>query len=403
MNLFYFRVAIFYNMINMTIGIDIRALISRQLTGVGIYTWEILNHLFALDQKNKYKLFYNSARGLSSKVKEQFSSYQNVKLFSFKYPNKLLNASLFFLNSPKIDKMIGGCDLFWFPNLNFWSISKNCRSIITVHDLSFKRIPWAYSEKRRLWHKLVKPQDKLRRADKIIAVSENTKNDLIDIYGLAEDKVGVVHPGVEIRNPTCLCEAEASLRRRQVSEIRNPNFELPERFILFLGTLEPRKNVEGVIQAFEKVNQKDLHLVIAGGQGWLYQKIYRMARRSKNKDRIVFLDYINPEERWVLYQKAQLLVWPSFYEGFGFPPLEAMSQGCPVITSANSSLPEVVGEASFLVDPYNIEEISQAINIVLNDSQLRQRLIEKGYEQVKKFSWQDSAKKILKLFEEPNP
>ena len=156
--------------------------------------------------------------------------------------------------------------------------------------------------------------------------------------------------------------------------------------------------MEGVIQAFEKVSQEDLHLVIAGGKGWLYKKIYRLFCQSSVKDRIIFLDYVKPEERWQLYEKAQALIWPSFYEGFGFPPLEAMSLGCPVITSVNSSLPEVVGEAALLVDPYNIQEIAAAINQLLIDEKLRQNLISKGYEQVKKYSWENSAQKMLEAF-----
>jgi len=366
----------------MVIAIDIRTFVTSQLTGVGIYAWEILNHLFRQDKQNQYKLFYNQTFGRKIKPVQDLANYPNVTLHYHHYPNKLLNFSLKYFHRPCLDELIEGCDIFWFPNLNFWQVSNQCKVILTVHDLSFNRIPWAYSAKMRLWHKLVKPREKFNQVDNIIAVSENTKNDLIDLYHLAAEKIKVVYPGVGLRPKT------EDLKR----------INLPKKFILYLGTLEPRKNVEGVILALEKISQQDLYLVIAGGQGWLYQKIYKLARQSKVGSRIIFLNYVSPADRFGLYQKAQMLVWPSFYEGFGFPPLEAMSVGCPVITSSNSSLSEVVGEAALLVDPYNINEIAEAINQLLSNSQLRQNLVDKGYEQIKKYSWKESARKMIDLF-----
>ncbi|MBU1037357.1 glycosyltransferase family 4 protein [Patescibacteria group bacterium] len=370
----------------MTIAIDIRALLSSQLTGVGVYLYEILKQLFNLDQKNNYKLFLNSLSGPLPKIISEFKSYPNVKVYSFNYPNKLLNLSLIFVSRPALDKMIGGCDLFWFPNLNFWQVTKNCKTVISIHDLSFQRIPWAYSAKMRWWHKAVKPKVKLEQADKILTVSRNSKRDLQEVYDLPVEKIEVIYPGIEENPP-----------------FNQQNFEkkykLPKEYILYLGTLEPRKNVEGVIQAFEKINKRDIYLIIAGGKGWLYRRIYKTVQKSKAKNRIIFLDYVNSNDRWQLYYGAKLLLWPSFYEGFGFPVVEAMSCGCPVITSANSSLPEVTEGAAFLVDPYNIQEITSAVNYLLNDEKLRQQLIAQGLRQAKKFNWQETAKKVLQTFE----
>ena len=367
----------------MQIGIDIRPLISREPTGVGFYTYNTLKSLFKVDHNNQYKLFFNSAKDKPSNLVNKLTDFPNVTLHSFRRPNKFFNACLTYFKKPNLDQMIGGCDIFWFPNLNFWQVSKNCKTIITVHDLSFKRIPWAYSKKMRLWHNIIKPQDKLSKADKIISVSQNTKDDLINLYNIPENKIDVVYPGVT----------------RPTSDVQRPTLKFPQKYILYLGTLEPRKNVEGVIKAFEKLNQSDLHLVIAGQKGWLYKNIYKKVKSLELKDKIIFLDYVNQDDRFNLYKNTQLFVWPSFYEGFGFPPLEAMSVGYPVITSSNSSLPEVVGKASLLVDPYNVNEISQALSQILSDDQLRQDLINKGYDQVKKYNWEISAEKILKLFE----
>ena len=372
----------------MKVGIDIRVFIASRLTGVGIYAWEILKHLFEHDQENQYKLFYSSARFSRIKALTEFEKYENVRLYNYRVSNKFLNFSWKFFNKPKIDKLVGGCDVFWFPNLNFWSVSQVCKLVVTVHDLSFERIPWAYSGKMRWWHKAVNPKKKLLSADKIIAVSENTKRDIIDLYNIAGDKIEVVYSGVG--------NSEFGIRNSELG-IRN-KYDLPDKFILYLGTLEPRKNVEGVIQAFELLDKPEYHLIIAGGKGWLYKKIYQLVSQSKFKNNIRLINYIQPDDRFGLYQSASLFVWPSFYEGFGFPPLEAMSQGCPVITSANSSLPEVVQDSAILVDPYNIKEISQAMKTVLEDQSLRAKLVERGYNQVKKYNWHRSAERMLEVF-----
>ncbi|MCX6785552.1 MAG: glycosyltransferase family 1 protein [Candidatus Komeilibacteria bacterium] len=372
----------------MKIGVDLRAVSGKQLTGVGTYTLAVLEELLRQDKQNHYKLFCNSLADLPQAVLDRFKN-SNAEIYSFHYPSKLFNGALTFFRRPCLDKLIKGADLFWFPNLSFWSVSQSCRTIVTVHDLSFKKIPWAYSAKMRLWHQLVKPRQKLASAAKIIAVSNNTKRDLMDLYNLPKEKIEAVYPG--------LPEAEQSSANFQA--IKN-KYNLPEKFILYLGTLEPRKNIEGIIAAYELLNRPDVDLVIAGGKGWLYRQIYRLAAKSPLKKQIHFINYIQPEDRFSLYRLAAALVWPSFYEGFGLPPLEAMASGVPVITSANSSLPEVVGQAALLVDPYNIAEIKEAMNQAINNPLLRAALIKKGQEQVKKYSWQQTAKQMLKIFEQ---
>lgn len=371
----------------MEIGIDLRVLLKRPLTGVGLYTAGLVAELLKSDQHNFYKLFLSGAN-VPAEIFDRFRNFANAKLYLKACPNKFLNGSLAFFKRPRLDKLMGGCQIFWFPNLNFWSTSPDCQTVVTVHDLSFERIKWAYSAKMRLWHALIQPKEKLTSAAKIIAVSQATKKDLTEIYGLAEDKIEVVYPGIEPVVPTA--EKIQSVREK---------YHLPEKFILFLGTLEPRKNVEGVIRAFESLKLSEHHLVIAGGRGWLCRRISRLVNCSLLKEKIRLIDYVLPEDRWSLYCLSALLVWPSFYEGFGFPPLEAMSQGCPVITSANSSLPEATLGAALLADPYNIKEISLAMKMILEDNHLRQKLINQGYQVVQNYSWQSSAKKMLDIFE----
>ena len=370
----------------MIIAVDLRALLDDKLTGVGIYAWECLRHLLELDRENTYKLFYNSFKPVKTGRLEELKKHSNVQVFRFNYPSKLFNLSLSLLNRPFLDKLIGGCDLFWLPNLNFFSLSSDCKLAVTVHDLSYRKIPWAFSGKMSWWHKLVKPAKLLERADKVIAVSNSTKRDLIELYNLSESKVEAIYSGIDCHQAG---QDEEEIRKK---------YSLPEKFILFLGTLEPRKNVEGIIEAFEQINDSGYSLVIGGGQGWLYRKIYRQAFKSKKKDLIKFIGYVEPSDRHSLYRLASLFIWPSFYEGFGFPPLEAMSAGCPVITSPNSSLPEVTGGAALMVDPYNIREMALAMEEVLRDNSLREKLINQGYGQVKKFEWRKTAKELLEVF-----
>lgn len=370
----------------MKIGIDIRTFITSQITGVGVYTWEVLNYLFQLDQQNQYNLFYNQLSGKFLKPLQDFRNFSNVSLYYYHWPNKIFNFSLKYFHRPYLDKLMGGVDIIWFPNLNFWQVSQQTKVVVTVHDLSFIRLPWAYNFKMRWWHKFVKARKKLQTADKIIAVSHNTKKDLIDIFNLSPEKIEVVYSGIS-----------SSLVAKDPETVKL-KYHLPDKFILFLGTLEPRKNIEGVIQAFKLINQPEFELVIAGRPGWLYKNIYHLVEQLSLKGKVHFIGYIDPVDRFSFYQLAALLVWPSFYEGFGFPPLEAMKMGCPVITSANSSLPEVVAEAALLVDPYNIKEIALAIKQLLANQELRHQLIVKGFENVKRFNWQQSAEKMMEIF-----
>ncbi len=377
----------------MKIGVDLQVLASPRLTGVGRYTLAVLDHLLAVDKANHYRLFYNASflrQSQRQKIINRYRQYPRAQCYFKRWPNKLLNGSLTFFNRPYLDKLMGGVDLFWLPSLHFWSISQKCPTVVTVHDLSFLKLPWAYSYKMRLWHKAIKPKRKLEQAKKIIAVSKSTKQDLIDLYQLPAEKIVVIYSGIS------KFSGQPSLNRVSTAAL------VKKKFILYLGTLEPRKNLTGLIAAYELLNKPEYDLVIAGSRGWLYQEIFALARQSKFKQQIKFIDYPEDELAGELYRQASVLVWPSFYEGFGLPPLEAMAAGCPVITSANSSLPEVAGPAAVLVNPYNIKEIAQSMRLVLDDANLRQSLINKGYEQVKKFSWQQSAEKMLEIFETVN-
>ncbi len=384
----------------MQIGIDIRALMDAQYSGVPEYTLNLVKEILKLANQNYYKLFYNSGRDVSQQIPKFVG--ENVETVSTRYPNKIFNFVMQkTLHQPKIDQLLG-VSLFFMPNIGFISLSNGCRKIITIHDLSFLRYHEFFSSKRQLWHKIINARKLLRDADIIVAVSENTKQDVVELCDVNPNKVKVIYSGIghqyhQIKN------AQAQNFAFQDFALVQKKYNLPNKYILYLGTLEPRKNVEGVIQAYDKLRMKNKglaegKLIIAGGKGWKSKNIFRVWQESKYKDDIQFLGYIDSVDKVYLYNLAALFIFPSFYEGFGFPPLEAMACGTPVVISFASSLPEVAGEAAIMADPYNITDIANAMEQVLTNQGLQNDLIKKGLAQARRFSWDKTAKEYLEVF-----
>jgi len=378
----------------MKIGLDIRCLMDEHYSGVSKYAANLLSAILEQDQENEYYLFYNSWRDLSARL--AVWQRPNAKVIGSHYPNKIFNYFLQKLfGRPRVDKILGGVDIFFSPHFNFTSLSSGVRKIITVHDLSFLRYPQFFSGRQNFWHYALGVKRALRKADQIVAVSENTKNDIIELVGVAPEKISVIYSGNNLFPPAVSAPVIS-----QFLEAKN----IPGRFILYLGTIEPRKNISGLIQAFNQLKAKDqfidLKLVLAGAEGWKNKSIYKEREASFYKKDIIFLGYISEQETEILYSRAQAFVYPSYYEGFGFPPLEAMAHDLPVVCSNVSSLPEVVGEAAILINPFKPEEITSALEIILTDEKARQDLIEKGRERAKMFSWNKAAQEYLKLFKE---
>ena len=373
----------------MIIGIDIRVLGSGTKSGVEEYTENLLAHMLPLDKKIKFKLFHSSLR--NDLKKYDWMDLPNVEVFSFRFPNKLLFSSSRLFNSPRVDKLIGGADVFFSPHFLLASLSPDCRRVTTFHDLSYIRFREFFSWLRNFWHKFqIRPSGWHNLSDKIIAVSQSTKKDLIERYNFSSDKTKVIYSGIS-----------KSIFRPQENELelfRKEN-KLPNDFMLFVGKLEPRKNISGLIRSFNLLKGscefKNLNLVIVGSPGWLYKNIYHEAEKSPYKNNIIFKNYIKDEDRKFYYSLASLFAYPSFFEGFGFPPLEAMACGTPVVTSFSSSLPEVVGDGGILVDPYNVVDISETIKSILMDSSLKERLTKNGLKRVDNFSWEKSARETL--------
>lgn len=374
----------------MKIGFDARCLEEERISGVGEYALELLKNILEADKKNKYVVFSNSFKQKGGKHLDWIEKYPNAELKKFSYPNKILNLFFWYLRRPKIDKMIGGVDVFFAPNINFLSIGKNCPLVITFHDLSFERYPGFFGRKTRLWHEyFVNPGRIAKNAGGIVAVSESTKRDIEEIYKTSPQKTKVVYHGV-------------GGDFRQIDR-DDPNlvgiqkkYNLPHKFILYLGNVEPRKNIKSMIAAHKDLISKNpelekYKLVFAGN-------ISPLCRDAVQKEKIIICNYVERADRPLIYNLASLFVYPSFFEGFGLPVLEAMACGTPVVTSHNSSIPEVAEKAAILVDPNRPQEITQAMKSALTDKKLYDKMSERGLKQAKKFSWKKCASESMPAF-----
>lgn len=381
----------------MRIGIDVRCLADGKRTGVEEYTLALLEKLFAQNANDEHVLFFNAwSKPVPEVITHFVERYPHVTLRAFRFPNKLLNVLLWYLSFPKIDRLVGGTDIFFLPNLNFCAVSKKSKLVVTAHDLSFELFPETFSLKQRLWHFCINFRRLLRRADAVIAVSQSTKNDLVG-YGVSEKKITVIHNGLGSQF------AVMSRNNPELISVKE-KYSLPYRYILYLGTFEPRKNILSIIRAYEAMRASlgeqgaKYALVLAGTRGWKCEEMFSAIESSPYREHILLPGFIDDCDKGALYNLASIFVYPSLYEGFGFPPLEAMASGVPVITSHSSSLPEIVGSAGILIDPYQPEELFLALCSLVQDQELRETLRSDGLIRVKEFSWEKTAKATGTLF-----
>lgn len=374
--------------------IDARPLLEKTPGGVSLFTRTVIEGL--AERAHKPFVVFSNAAKISA---PSFPRHHALVEHRTRIPNKLLNLSIAAFGYPTLDARIAPDrpHTVFAPNINFTSLKPSTRLILTVHDLTFELFPEFYSLKSRAWHRLVNPRKLCARADMIIAVSKNTRADLIEIYRVPEEKIAVIYPGI---GGAYVKQKNGGDEMRAGNEgYLHPSFNLPLPYILYLGPLEPRKNVLGLIRAFEMIadSHHEMKLVIAGAEGYGAERIRTAARASSAASRIIYRGLVADEEKWTLLRHASLFVYPSFYEGFGFPPLEAMAAGCPVVASYAGSLGEVLRDAALLVDPVRPHELRDAMDLVLRDAALRTYLRQRGFERVKQFRWEETVEKIAKI------
>jgi glycosyltransferase involved in cell wall biosynthesis len=267
------------------------------------------------------------------------------------------------------------------------------RKVVTVHDLSFLRYPEGAEPGLRQYLSAAVPRS-AREADLVLADSENTRRDVVELLGISAERVEVVYPGVD-QQFTVVQETEA------LEEVKR-TYGLSLPFILTVGTLEPRKNLIALLEAYTVLQERrgfDHKLVVAGGKGWLYEGIFQRVKELSLTQDVVFLGFVSEEHLPALYSLADVLVFPSIYEGFGLPPLEAMACGTPVVTSDSSSLPEVVGDAGLMVAPDDHQALAEAIVRVIEDAHLRGDLVKRGLARAAEFSWQATGERLLSAYQ----
>lgn len=369
----------------MKIAIDLRSLHAKNYSGVEHFAVQAIENLLALDKDNQYLLFYNGAR---QKTFEQFH-FLNVKYKQTRIPNRLLNFGFKFLKWPKIESLMDDSGTILMPNPNMVALRSTTKLVLVIHDLSPVFMPEMYSFKAQLWHRLINVKRLCERADKILAVSEYTKQALVNDLGIQPDKIKTGLLGIDHHR------YHSDLEPSKLRLVRNI-YGLPGKFILFIGTLEPRKNLTRLLEAFEQIDS-DYHLVIAGKKGWRYSEAMELMASSKKKGFIHYLGYVPEEDKPALLKLAKVFAWPSMYEGFGLPVLEAMAVGTPVLTSNVTSLPEVVGNSAVMVNPYSIEEIRSGLEMLINQPSVSVRYSQLGLSRAKQFTWSRTAEVLKEL------
>jgi len=373
----------------MKILIDIRSLFSKFHSGIPEYTKNLTKNLIYFDHKNEYLFFANN---FSSQEKKIISFIPQEKTINFHIPNKIFNLTAKIFSYPKIDKKIN-FDILLNPHFNLLPLLNYEKQIITIHDLSFIFFKEFFTFKKNLWHFFQNVKEQCKKSGLILTVSDFTKKTIISTFKINEEKIKKVYPGIN-----------NVYRRLDKNNEELKNFALQYKinfpFILNVATIEPRKNHLGLIKAFEllktKKSFKDHKLILVGNYGWKYKEIKKMIKR--NKDIIIFNNF-NYKNMLFLYNLAEVFVFPSFFEGFGFPPLEAQKCGLPVIASNRTSLPEILQESAILIDPYKILDLASAIEFTLNNNKIKNELILKGLKNSARFDCGKTTQNILNIFE----
>lgn len=264
---------------------------------------------------------------------------------------------------------------------------------ISIMDLSYIHFPELF-RKRDLYKLKNWTAYSAKKASAIFTISRASKNDILKEYDVDERKIHVTYPGIKLEDTMQDTVSIEQLRRK---------YSVEKEYVLFVGTLQPRKNIVRLVVAFANVvketKKSNLQLIVVGKKGWLFEEILAAPKKYHIEENVKFLEFVSNEELTTFYKHAACFVLPSLYEGFGLPVLEAMKNSCPVITSNVSSLPEAGGDAALYVDPESVDDITKKIVLVMTDTKKRQEMIKKGHEQVKKFSWEKTAKQTLAVLE----
>ncbi len=361
----------------MKIGLDGNEANVKNRVGSGVYAYELLKE-FANTKKHEFTV-YLKEKPLNDlpKVAQNFK----YKVFG---PKKLwtrvaLPAKLAF--GPKLD--------IFFSMGHYGPLFSKVPYVVTIFDLSYLHFPQLF-KKDDLYQLTNWSKRSIVKSKHIFAISNSTKDDIIKNYTVSPSKITVTYMGY---NPMFKLQPKSKVEKIE------SKYKIKGDYIIFVGTLQPRKNIERLIEAFSKLEIGNLKLVIAGKKGWLYDSIFQKVKDLNLVSNVIFTDYVNQEDLPAIISGAKLYVLASLYEGFGIPVIEAQACGVPVVVSNTSSLPEVVGESGILVDPLSVKSIAAGIQKIISSPKLASDLSQKGLENAKRFSWQKCAQQTLKVLE----
>ncbi|MDO8240687.1 MAG: glycosyltransferase family 1 protein [Candidatus Moranbacteria bacterium] len=393
----------------MRIGIDGSRAFIKQRTGIEEYSYQVIKNLVNKLADHQVTLY------VRKKQKIDFDLPKNWRVAIIGCPRLWTQVGL------SLEMLFWPVNVLFIPAHTVPLIHPK-KTIVTIHGLEYEVMPEAYSAWARFYMRL-SIKNSCRWAQKIISVSRNTKQDLISLYKVPEEKIQVIYEGYD-RSPVIASEdvnenshrsaaistQQSTKQNSDISELKNEiatGAPLPRNdmkpYLLFIGRLEERKNILGIIKSFEILKEKyniPHKLVLAGNGGFGFAHIELAIGMSKYKDEIIQLGFVKDEDKFELISGAEVFMFPTFYEGFGIPVLEAQSVGVPVVTSNTSSMPEVAGDSAILVDPREPEFIAERTYEVISNKDLRDDIIQKGYENVKRFSWEECAVQIAEVLTE---
>jgi len=358
--------------------------------GVGVYAMSLLREIKNTESDEYFVVVLRDDREVADLLRERF-------FFKIIYLNKIFRKLIFRFLFEQIYIPIlilkNRINVVHSLHYSFPLLPMKVKKVVTLHDMTFFLYPNFHKKLNVFFFKnMIKAS--MVFCDKIICVSEATKNDVIEILKIKEsirEKIAVIPLGVD--------EPEEFFDEKNPIILLKNKLE-KQKYILFIGTIEPRKNIKSIIKAYSMLEKSylDYKLVIVGRKGWHYDGVYETVEELGLGDKIVFTDFVTDKEKNVLLSNCYLFVYPSFYEGFGIPVLEAMSFGIPTITSNISSMPEVAGDAGILINPLKVEEVANAMTLLLEDKSVYEDLKIKSLQQIKKFTWEKMAESTVKAY-----
>lgn len=371
------------------IGLDISVLSDKNKTGVGVYTYGLIKSILEQNRKDKFILFGFSTLDTFEYLKNiEFKKYPNVEIKVIKMPAKIFRTVFLLwqkIGWPKIEDLIGPVDIY--HSFNFYlPPQKNGKVVATIFDMTPNLFPNLHTD-RTVQLDTIRFNRIKKYTDLTLAISENSKKDFLKYSPYT--KVEVIYPGV---SENFLDRSDYKMSKQVLRK-----YNLEQGYILSVGTLEPRKNIKNLIEAYLKSNLKQ-KLVLVGKWGWENSDLAELI--NANKDRIITTGFVSDSDIPHLYNQALLFIYPSLYEGFGIPVLEALTLGVPVICSKGSSLVEVGGDSVLYINPKDVKDISNKLTTLVKDKNLRNKLSKKGKIQAKKFSWKKSAQKLNSLYKQ---